>query len=266
MVGNIIIQLNQRLDALLIGAFLGSHSVGLYSVGKRVIQMGDQTLSAAIGQVAVPSFAKIQDDDARIKIAYLNAVQSLATITFPMFALVALFAEEVTMIFLGLKWIEGAPVLAFLAIAATIGSLSRMDGAVLLAKGRAGLRLAIPASKAIGAIFAFLLGYTYGIVAVAAAMATMSVILGPLFVSLVKSVLPISHGEYYRCMLPMLVSTISACASAWGIDYLLNTRIPDWAMLAVAMPLALAVYWQVLMKTAPEVTKRLLGYARETLK
>lgn len=265
MVGSLIVQLNRRTDALLIGGFMGSTAVGLFSVGRRVVEMGTESVSATVGQVAMPTFARMQNDEARIKTAYLNGGQTMLCISMPMFALLALYCEQVTHLFLGEKWIQGAPILGFLSLGAAVGSANWLGGSVLMAKGRAGLRLAIPSTSLTTGVILFLFLYPYGITTVAAGFALRAYLMVPFVAFMVGRVLPLTLMDFFRTIMPPLAATAAASTVAFAIGYELNGQIGDLGILILGSSVALVVYWLALNRMAPQVTRRLYGYAKEAI-
>jgi PST family polysaccharide transporter len=211
---NLVIQVGKRIDALLLGYFLDTTAVGLYSVGRRVIQMINAVLMNALGSVTFPTFSRMQDDTKRLAGAVSSTIRMVGFVAFPTFLLAAALAPYIVQTFLGEKWLAGAPVLSLLALGAAIGSVQWIQMSAVLAKGRPDWRLGINIAALGMGIVAVVLAYPFGIVAVAALLAARQLILFPVGAHLVSRLMPLRLGDTVRDLSGPLAAAIIAAATA----------------------------------------------------
>jgi PST family polysaccharide transporter len=81
---NLVGYANRNADALLVGRFLGSAPLGVYSMAMQLMLYPLQHVSSVFVRVLFPTLAQIRDDLPRVRAAYLRAVGAICVITFPM--------------------------------------------------------------------------------------------------------------------------------------------------------------------------------------
>jgi len=172
--------LNQHLDQFLVGRYLGTLALGLYDSAHRLMSLATNLLIGSYSQVAMPAFAKLQDDRPRFRAAFNKACRFITLVAFPAFVGLYALAEELIVTIIGEQWQDSAPVLRLLSLAGIIQAIQYVNGAAMMAVGRANLRLALLAIHSTGNVIGFLLAYRHGIVAVAAAYTIRAYALAPL--------------------------------------------------------------------------------------
>ena len=72
----------QNLDYLLIGRFLGIEALGYYGLAYRLIAFPQTRVVQAVAKVTFPAFSALQDDVDRLGRAYLSTVKYVAILVF----------------------------------------------------------------------------------------------------------------------------------------------------------------------------------------
>lgn len=132
-------------DYLIIGKFAGANALGVYTIAYGLMTKPLTQISPIITRVLFPAFSQIQDQDERIRKAYLKATTFVATVTFPIMSGIYLVADEFILFFYGEKWAGAIPILKILCIVGALKSIGTMVGSIQNAKGRPdiGLKLNI---------------------------------------------------------------------------------------------------------------------------
>ena len=125
----------RNIDDLLIGKILGQQALGLYNRSYALMLMPLTNISRVIANVLFPSFAKIQDDPARVKQIYLKVIGVVGLITFPMMMGLFVLAEPFVHIVFGAQWVEMVPVIKILSILGLGQSIGMFNGVVFLSTG-----------------------------------------------------------------------------------------------------------------------------------
>lgn len=128
---------NSQFDTLLIGKLLGMEALGVYNIAKNLAFRPYQIINPIITKVAFPVLSKVQNDIDKLKSSYLQILNMLTLVNAPVYALMIILAEPITILFFGKMWIESVPYLQILSIAALCNSIGNPIGALLLARGRA---------------------------------------------------------------------------------------------------------------------------------
>jgi O-antigen/teichoic acid export membrane protein len=263
MLTDFVALVDQRSVPLFLGAFVGAFATGLYSMARRVVDLGLQAFVAAIGQVATPTFSRLQTDSSRMRAIYLNTIQSVAALSLPMFGLAAVLAEQVVLVFLGPKWIAGAGVLALVSVAALIRSYGWISVSVLIALGRARLRLALQLASLSLSLLALFTLWPGGILAVVKGFVVQAAVMHVLIVLAVRGCLKVALGDYLRVVGPVFLAAGGAVGAALAAKWMLAGPGGPLVTLVVASAAGLLVHGAIIRMLVPTLVERLLGYARE---
>ena len=129
----------QRADQLLIGALLGPTALGYYSLAYNLVVWPMQKINPALTRIAFPIFARVQDDVERLKVGFMTVQRMLASLNFPILVGIVAVAPIFVPLIFGEKWLPSVLLIQVLACVALFRSTGNLVGALLLARGHAGL-------------------------------------------------------------------------------------------------------------------------------
>jgi len=234
--GQVMWFLNQRTDDVFIGVVLGPTPLGVYSVAYRLLTLMIEVSIATVGSVALPAFARLQDDIERLRSAVLRSVRLSGAVALPAFSFMVAAGPEVVRVFFGSQW-EGSgtvtQVLALLGVATTFASL---NGTVLIAIGRPDLVLRYAGIGAVANLIAVALTVQWGLIAVAWALVARAwLVTSPLSIHYLSGQLKLSVISYLRqYATPALASTLLV-AVATGVRIYLSPVVSGAPLLVVMM-------------------------------
>lgn len=206
---------NQRLDSLLIGSQLGTHSLGFYATGQRLYQIAMEGLFSSVNQVSLPLFARFSAEPARAADVLLRLAACTSVLSFPTFALMATTAPDLVTVFFGPKWQQAAPVLAVFCLGGVLSSVSYFNAPLLLASGQARIVFGLSFLNAILNTLGFLLAVPFGITAVASAFVIRGFLVYPINLILVREVCGLSLRRYAQALLPASMASAMASLAVW---------------------------------------------------
>lgn len=125
-----------QIDVILIGKFLGTESLGLYSVIKELLLRPAELINPIITKVAFPVMSKVNHDINEVKNIYLKLINYVALVNFPIYIASLILASEIISIFLGEKWLSGVYSFQILTIWALIRSIENPIGSLVMAMGK----------------------------------------------------------------------------------------------------------------------------------
>jgi PST family polysaccharide transporter len=129
----------QRVFLLLVGGYMGSYVVGCFSLVFRVTDMLRDLLAGAVSQLALPLFARVQNDRTRLAQVYTQGLRLTFFATCPIFVLVACCAHDIVTVGFGQMWTQVETYLSLCALM-TLPFFARVyTGPMFRAVGRAGL-------------------------------------------------------------------------------------------------------------------------------
>lgn len=209
---NFVNYFNTQIDSILIGKLLGVEVLGIYDIAKNLARRPAQIINPIITQITFPLLATMQNDIRGIKSIYLRTINYLASINFPIYIFIAVFAEPLVVVLFGAQWIDAVPILQVLSIYGMIRSTGNPVGALILARGRAdlgfywnlGLFFLIPISIYFGSSFG-IMGITFTLLALQLSLQV------PSWLLLVKKCCNAGFYEYFsQFTRPLWIATLQA--------------------------------------------------------
>lgn len=128
-----------QLDNLVVGRLLGAEALGLYGRAYQLMSMPASVLGQAMMEVVFPLMSQVQDQPARLGVAFRRGSAGIALLTLPIATLVTILAPELVAVILGSQWTGAILPLQVLAV----GVLFRLAN-----------RLSESAMNAVGAVYA----------------------------------------------------------------------------------------------------------------
>lgn len=105
-----------RADEILVGGQLSARQMGVYNVASELGQLPGSELAAPLNNAMLPTFAKMQDEPARVGQAFAKVVGVVGTLAVPAGAAIAVLAPHLVPVLLGDQWGEAIAVLTVLAV------------------------------------------------------------------------------------------------------------------------------------------------------
>ena len=168
-VSYLVTNLNRSADGALIGWYWGAGPLGFYSRAYNLLMLPVRQLSVPAGNVAVPTFSRIQNEPERFARYYLRTAGLIMWICAPLFSFLFVAAAPVIALVLGPQWGEAAPVFQILAISALGQLFLEMSIWMLVSRGLSGRLLKLLLIMSPILICSFAIGLGFGIKGVALA-------------------------------------------------------------------------------------------------
>jgi len=127
---------SRELDIIIISAILGKDSVGLYSLCKKIVLSIYNSINPIITKVLTPIFATIQAEKDGLRRIYLDTIQTLAIVNYPLYSLVAIFSVGILNFIYGQEYVDGYIVLSFISLTYGLHSTGSPVGSLQVALGK----------------------------------------------------------------------------------------------------------------------------------
>ena len=226
MGNNLANALNSQIDVLLGGRLLGAYAIGFYSVPRDFASRLAAVINPVVTEVSLPVMAKAQGDRLILKKIYLQMLRMIASVSFPIYVALSIFAGEVVHILFGEQWQPTVPLLRLLACWALLRSISNPVGSLLIALGRPGLSLTWNAALLCVMPPTIWLGAKFGAIGLATVLTLLAAVLYvPNWYFLVRPLSGAGLGEYAAQVAVPLGSALFAgfagyiCAEPFRGDY-----------------------------------------------
>ena len=153
--------ISSNADFLVVGRLLGSVQLGFYGLAFQFSSLPIDKLVSIVSQVAFPSFASLQNQDATLTRYFLKLTSIVALVTFPILVGLALVADVAVELFLTSKWVPVVVPLQMLCIVACFRAVEILCHPLVIAKGQPRISvwnsllqvIVLPIAFVIGAVF-----------------------------------------------------------------------------------------------------------------
>jgi len=233
----------RNADHLLIGKFLGSFSLGIYSRAYALMLLPISEVISVLSTVMFPALSSIQQDKARVKSIYLRAMPMIGLVAFPMMLGLLVVAEPFILTLFGEQWIAVAPLLRILCIVGVIQSMCSPTGWIYTSQGRTDWMF----WWGIGGSGTLILGIVVGVLhgtaqAVAFCYLLANVLICYPCIAIPGRLIGLRFWEVARAVLGPLVCASLMAVIVWGAGTLLPATWPPVARLATLVALGVVSY------------------------
>ena len=254
---------------LAVSNLLGYGAVGTFSRSERLVNLGDRLLFRGAAPVVLPILAREVREGRSLAPLYLAKISYLTVLSWPSYALTALFAEPIVRLLLGEMWLAAVPIVQILALAGLFLPMSQLSIKFFTALDRLDTYLRL---QTIVQVLRLVLAGGLATVSLPAAC------LGLVFAQLVRAILVTRHlkqmtGCRGRALGPRLAGSAAVTAASLLLPGLVALGQGElWQHPAITLALALAgaaVGWLAAVRVlkhpiGPELL-RLLTVARRRL-
>ncbi|MCW3462080.1 MOP flippase family protein [Chitinophaga nivalis] len=162
--------ISSQLDIIIIGRIMGSADLGVYNLVKQLILRPYSLLNPIIQNVAIPLLAKLRNDVATFNSNYLQILKITSMVTFPLYALIALYAKEILWVLYGAPYKDAALLLQIFCVWGGISSILGPSSMLVVVTGKTKLGfnwtifrvLTTPACIIIGGLWGTVIGISVG--------------------------------------------------------------------------------------------------------
>jgi O-antigen/teichoic acid export membrane protein len=225
-----------QLDRLLIGKFFGATPLGLYRQAQQLILAPIEQLRTPVYSVASPSLSMLQADPDRYRRYYQRIALVIGLATMPLGLFIAIYAEEITHVLLGPKWIAATVFLRIFGVVAVLRPSLDTTGVVMITYGLSKRLLVL--SVIYNAIFAALmfLGICWGTEGVALSnVAAVILMMFPMLYFALRRT-PVTMGAFFSA-----ISTPAIASAAMAVVLLVIRGFTSRYGMTVSLISGLAV-------------------------
>jgi O-antigen/teichoic acid export membrane protein len=230
-------------DNLLVGRFLGSFALGIYSVAYNTMILPIGRVSQPIQQVLFAALARLQREPGRLVDAWTRGNQVVAAVNVPAFLGMAVVAPDFVPVVLGHKWEPAVAVLQLLSLAGIATSLQALNWSAMQAMGRPEVMLRLRLISVPLTIAAFGIGLHWGVVGVAGFYAAARFVVLPLNIALTCRALRCSVLRAIRGEILITAFALIMAGAVWVLRVgLVRAQVAPAERLVVLVLVGFAVY------------------------
>ena len=258
---NVLNYFVRNADNVLIGRYLGSTSLGYYSLAYRLMLYPLQAVSTVLGRVLFPVFAKIQDENPRFRRNYLRICAAISVITFPMMLGLLVVGRPLVEAVLGHQWMTVATLLMVLAPVGLVQSIATTVGHIYTVKGRTDWMFRWGIAAGISVILFFVVGLQWGVIGVAASYAIWSIFAFYPNFAIPFRLIDLPFSDFVKALWPTLKISLmmAGCVAIWRLILASIDVTNSWVVLISSVLLGSGVYGGLLLWRRPLVLQDVLN-------
>jgi len=159
----------QNFDKILIGWRNGAQSLGYYDKAYHLFMAPAQQLTWPLGNVAVATLSRLNNDPERYRRYYLYAVSMLAFVGMPLSAILTIMSDDIILLLLGPQWNKTAEIFFIFGLGIGPILIYGTQGWLHLSLGRPDRWLLWSIINSVVSVISFVIGLQFGPLGVAAA-------------------------------------------------------------------------------------------------
>jgi O-antigen/teichoic acid export membrane protein len=243
---NVLSYIDKHVPRIILGRVAGAAELGRFVFARNFIDTTADTMLSPIKDVAMPTFAQVQDNVAEARRLYCSGSRLTASVVFPSFAGLALIAPMTVPLVLGKRWIGVTPFIQLFALTAYRRSFNVWNSALLRGLGRPDLLLIGSAWRTLGTIALIVFLLRYGPIGVCVAMIIGSFISWPLGMRYAARLTGLGLGAQIREEAPAFGATLVMVAALLAIQGPIRAHLSPWIAAASFGMAGIGVYIAVL--------------------
>jgi O-antigen/teichoic acid export membrane protein len=237
--GSLIYSLARGTDNLLIGRFFGAAAVGLYSRASILLIRPLEQFTIPINAVLIPALSRLQTHPDRYRRTFLRVYEAMALISFLSTGLLLALARPLTLVVLGPKWEQAAPIFAGFSIAALCIPLGGASTWLFQTQGRGKDWLFAISLGSCITVASFVVGLPFGPVGLAVSYSLAGLFIGvPTIFYFAGRQGPVTTADLWSGIFRYLPLWIVVCGVTW-LMHLLFVNSAPLVQLIVCAPVGL---------------------------
>ncbi len=257
----------RNADNLLIGKFLGSEALGIYSLAYRLMLIPLQNVTSVVTKVMFPVLSKLNSNTDELRRTYLKMTVCIAFLTFPLMAGASVVAQEAINVLFAPTWAKAGVILNILAPLGLLQSVCSPVGVLYLVRGRTDLMFRWGLLSSGVTLIAMLAGLRFGLVGIAIAYLTASLALLIPSLLIPFHLVGLSSKEFAwslrriaTCALLMAIMVAIAQHVTNGLD------IPEAGQLLSSVMAGILTYTILVVRFAPAETSAMQSFLLRIIK
>jgi O-antigen/teichoic acid export membrane protein len=230
-----------NLDTIIIGRYLGTEAVGVYSLAQRVTQLPKRYINPVIAKVAFPVFAKQSQDKAKMAESLLSLQRSLSHLNAPLIIGLCVVAPLLVPLVYGEKWRDSVPLVQLLCGLALLSGVAGPTQIVRTALGH--VRFSFHWTWSTGILYGLGMwaAASSGLMAIVTVRTVLGLVLGITMVGITLRFLELSFVRSLQTLRTPTIGVLLMSASVYGVLQV-PAPLPELVRLLVAIVVGAVVY------------------------
>lgn len=250
--------LNMYLDRFIVGARLSPQALGVYGFGRRLNDVIIEVLVGAAGNVALPAYARAQQNPGGLKRAYLASARIVTFAVFPVIGILYGVADELVIAVFGTQWDAAVPIYKCFLLLGAIQTIGILQASLIRSLGHPNLWARYQIMQSVANIAVLSLAIDHGIYVLAIAVVVRTYVVWIYAVTTTCRLLEMRASEYLKMFVKPASGAVLACIVAQAVLHMAY-EISPIVMIVGASLAAAAVYLAAALVMMRSVTSDVLS-------
>ena len=235
----------RRLDDLLIGRFLGSDSLGIYTKSYGIMMLPLRNVSGVIARVMFPSLSKIQEDIPRVRRIYLRMTGAIALISFPLMLGLFVTVDPFVLGVFGPQWSGMISPLKVFCFAGMWQSIATLNGNLYLSQGRSDLQFRVSLFTKPFMIAGIAVGLYWGLMGIVVGFSAASFIIWGVEFRYAGGLVNLTFGDLLHHLSGIFACALGMAGGVYALGLVLPPEWSHWLQLVTQVPVGILLYWGI---------------------
>jgi PST family polysaccharide transporter len=240
---NLVNYWTRSADDLLIGKFVGSAGLGIYTKAYGLMLLPVRQITSVISDVMFPALSRIQNDIDRVRRVYLRANRIIGFVTIPMMCGLMAVAHPFVLALFGPKWEAVVPVLQILCFVGVKQPVGSTTGWIYQSQGRTDWMFRWNVVVSTVTILSFVIGVQWGVIGVATAYAIRSYVVWYHGISIPGRLIDMTFGDFVQNLAGIFACAVVMAGAVYALGLALPPEWPHWLHLLTQVPAGVVIYW-----------------------
>lgn len=222
---SLISLLYRNLYPIVIGKKFSAVELGYYSRADLFSTMPTSSITLILSKVAFPIFSTIQDDNAKLRVAYSKYIVYASLIVFPIMLGLAALSKPLIVVCMTDKWLMAVPLLQILCFDCMFDHISAINLNILYVKGRSDLALKLEIIKKTIAIAILFASLPFGIFAICWGRLFYSLIAILLNTYYTRRLIGLPLLKQINDFMPYLLCGVVMAIAVWLLTYWISSMV-----------------------------------------
>ncbi len=228
--------LSMYADNILLGWLRGPTALGLFDKSFSLVLRPISSVTAPISRVATPILARIVREPERYRRAYISMLQGSLFLTAPGLLVFSLLSTQIIRTVLGKNWIDAAPIISWICIAAIFQVFSASSFWLFVSQDRSNEQLQIGFVSVSLILVSMCIGLPWGPVGIAKAYAFFAPLVHGLYTWKATRRGPVRMPDVLRGIYPLSLALPCAAYGVYRVSG--SSSLPALINIGVALLLA----------------------------
>ena len=217
------IYLSAQGDNFIVARFLGATALGFYSRAYELMLVPAQALGMLLDKVLFPTMARVQEDPARLRLAYRRGTALVALLVLPLSAVTIVLAPEMVRVLLGPGWPGVVAPLRILTLGMYFRVGYMVGQSVSNAAGAVGAAAWRNVLNAVLVVVGAFIGRQWGLGGVAMGVLVAMIVNFAVVFHLGRRITGLRLSEFVLVHMPALGLAAAGGLVAWGTAHLMRS-------------------------------------------